>query len=225
MGGEHNTLKLKQSSFKEAKPGEKWERLWGPTTNWGKKLLTGKTVQTSPLPEGRIKRAEWDPITLPSVEQHYSLKGDTQTWPPADAGSGSAELCMAPPVNNPSPALLEELLNWELQLSLWASSGQGDRVRCISASQHIKQPQSARTRGLLRMPECLPPWIWAQSQMRIDTQTGAQHVIRHVSKASGKPPFPLLVSERDRKIPSSSVRLSLPLSLAQTIPTRSLTPR
>ena len=27
VGGEHNTLKLKQSSFKEAKPGEKWERL------------------------------------------------------------------------------------------------------------------------------------------------------------------------------------------------------
>lgn len=122
-----------------------------------------------------------------------------QMWPPADAGIGSAELRTAPPVNSPSLALLEELLNKEPQLSLWASPGinAGDReTECsISASRQINQPQSASTRGLLRMPECLPPWIWVQSQMLINTQTGAQHVIPHVSKAAGKPPFPLLVSE------------------------------
>lgn len=128
---------------------------------------------------------------------------------------------MAPPVNNPSPALLEELLNKEPQLCLWASPGieTGDRETecCISASRQIKQSQSASPRGLLRMPECLPAWIWVQSQMLINIETGAQHVIRHVSKASGKPPFPLM-AKKDRKILSSSVCLSCPLSLAQTIP-------
>lgn len=68
-----------------------------------------------------------------------------------------------------------------------------------NAAAQIKQPRAART----RIAECFPPWSWEQSQMLINTQPGAQHVTRHVSKAPGKPPFPLLASERDRKIPTS----------------------
>lgn len=101
--------------------------------------------------------------------------------------------------------------------------GRGDRECRISASRQIKQPQSASTRGLLRTAECLPPWIWVQSQMLINTHTGAQHVTRHVPKASGKPPFLSLYQRGTGRFPHPLYDCPSS-SLALNIPARSFTP-
>lgn len=114
---------------------------------------------------------------------------------PGDAQPGPAGLREAPAAKPPRGAADKD----QAGAGSHKHRAQGEG----NAEPQIKQPRAAR----IRMPECLPPWNWEQSQMLINTRTGAQHVTRHVSRAPGKPPFPLLVSERDRKIPSS---LALP---------------